>query len=169
MIFCTRSTPMRKFFYYYYYFYYFIVNILWLSNMADNFFRNSRAAQIFVGLFFLDCAFRMLIGWADKLRSHVWYIGQILDKYIGLWTLVSQPVWYKDKSTMWLFCYSLGVNRRRTWQNWRPNSITWSTEETWYLTDSSVYCRLICQRVNCREAGPHWRAGRTGSLAVIER
>ena len=91
MIFCTRSTPMRKFFYYYYYFYYFIVNILWLSNMADNFFRNSRAAQIFVGLFFLDCAFRILIGWADKLRSHVWYIGQY-------WTnILVFELWYRNQ------------------------------------------------------------------------
>ena len=30
--------------------------------------RNSRDAQRFVG-FFLDCAFRVLIGWAGKLRS----------------------------------------------------------------------------------------------------
>ena len=34
-----------------------------------HFLRNSEVAQRFVGSF-LDCAFRMLIGWAGNLRSH---------------------------------------------------------------------------------------------------
>ena len=45
-------------------------NVLWLWNMADTFRKNSRSAQRFVG-FFLDCAFRMLIGWAHRLWSRV--------------------------------------------------------------------------------------------------
>ena len=40
--------------------------IVWLSNMADIFFRNSRGAQRHVGFFPLI----VLIGWAGKLRSH---------------------------------------------------------------------------------------------------
>ena len=43
--------------------------IVWFSNMADTFWRNLRVAQRFVGFLFLDCAFGMLIGGADKLRS----------------------------------------------------------------------------------------------------
>ena len=35
--------------------------------------RNPPGAQRFVGIFFLGCAFRMLIGWANKLLSHGWY------------------------------------------------------------------------------------------------
>ena len=52
-------------------FVYFIVKItsVWLSNMADTLLKNSRGAQRYVG-FFLGCAFRMLIGWGGKLRSH---------------------------------------------------------------------------------------------------
>ena len=53
-------------------FVYSIVNnkIVWLSNMADTFFlwRNVGGAQRNVG-FFLDCAFRMLIGWTGKLHT----------------------------------------------------------------------------------------------------
>ena len=45
---------------------------IWLSNMADNILRNSRGAQRCMG-FFLDCIFRVLIGWAGKLRSRGLY------------------------------------------------------------------------------------------------
>ena len=43
--------------------------IVWFSNMADTVWRNLRVAQRFVGFLFLDCASRMLIGGAGKLRS----------------------------------------------------------------------------------------------------
>ena len=44
--------------------------IVWLSNMTDAFFEKfTRCAKV-CGLFFLDCAFWMLIGWADKLCSY---------------------------------------------------------------------------------------------------
>ena len=42
--------------------------IVRLSNMTDTFWEASRGAQRFVGFFFLDCAFRMLIGSAGRLR-----------------------------------------------------------------------------------------------------
>ena len=45
--------------------------IVWLSNVANTILRNSRGAQRFVG-FFLDCAFRTLIGWTGKVRSRGW-------------------------------------------------------------------------------------------------
>ena len=34
--------------------------------------------------FFLDCAFRVLIGWADKLRSHDLEVAGRLTKYIRI-------------------------------------------------------------------------------------
>ena len=42
--------------------------IVWLSNMADTFTRFTRCTKV-CGLFLLNCAFRILIGWAGKLRS----------------------------------------------------------------------------------------------------
>ena len=43
--------------------------IVWLSNMADTFLEKfTRCAKV-CGLLFLDCAYRMLIGWAGKLQS----------------------------------------------------------------------------------------------------
>ena len=49
-----------------------ITRFLWLSNMADIF---SEIQEVRKGLwaFFLDCAIRVLIGWADKLWSHDLY------------------------------------------------------------------------------------------------
>ena len=44
--------------------------IVWLSNMADTFFEKSTRCAKVCGLYFLDCAFRTLIGWAGKLQSH---------------------------------------------------------------------------------------------------
>ena len=41
---------------------------VWLSNMADSFTRRKC-----LWAFFLDCAFRVLIGWADKHQSHGWH------------------------------------------------------------------------------------------------
>ena len=44
--------------------------IVWLSNMADTSFEKfTRCAKV-CGLSFLNCALRMLIGWAVKLQSH---------------------------------------------------------------------------------------------------
>ena len=43
-------------------------SILLSLNMANTILRNSQGTQRYVGSFFLDCAFRILIGWADKLR-----------------------------------------------------------------------------------------------------
>ena len=37
--------------------------------MVDTFLEKSTRCAKVCGLFFLDCAFRMLIGWAGKLRS----------------------------------------------------------------------------------------------------
>ena len=39
-----------------------------ISNMEDTCLEKSRSSQRFVG-FFLNCAFGMLIGWADKFGS----------------------------------------------------------------------------------------------------
>ena len=48
--------------------------IVWLSNMADTFVEKFMRCTKVCGLFFLDCAFQTLIGWAGKLRSHgIWY------------------------------------------------------------------------------------------------
>ena len=54
--------------------------IVSLSKMADTFFENSLGAQRFVGCF-LDFAFRMLIGWAGKLRSHGCHV-HIPSRYV---------------------------------------------------------------------------------------
>ena len=43
--------------------------IAWLSNMADRFLEKFMRCAKVHGLFFLDCSFRMLIGWAGRLRS----------------------------------------------------------------------------------------------------
>ena len=43
--------------------------ILWLSNMAETLFEEFRRCAKVCGRFYRDCAFRMLIGWADKLWS----------------------------------------------------------------------------------------------------
>ena len=43
--------------------------IAWLSNMADRSLEKFTRCTKVCGLFFLDCSFRMLIGWADKLQS----------------------------------------------------------------------------------------------------
>ena len=80
MILCARSTPRSreqstKRSENTWRFVYSIVKItrfLWLSNMADIF---SEIQEVRKGLwaFFLDCAIRVLIGWADKLWSHDLY------------------------------------------------------------------------------------------------
>ena len=44
--------------------------ILWLSNMAVTFLDKFTKSARVGGPYFLDCAFRMLIGWAGELRSH---------------------------------------------------------------------------------------------------
>ena len=43
--------------------------IVWLSNAADTFLEKFTKCAKVCGLFFLDCAFGMLIGWAGKLWS----------------------------------------------------------------------------------------------------
>ena len=43
--------------------------IVWLSNMADTFLEKFIRCAKACGLYFLDCALRMLIGWTGKLRS----------------------------------------------------------------------------------------------------
>ena len=45
--------------------------ITWLSNITDTFWGNLQGTQRVCGLFFLDCAFRMLTGWAGKLQSRI--------------------------------------------------------------------------------------------------
>ena len=83
MILCARSTSrsseqstkhrshsknMRKVYY--------IVKITRCSDYQTwqtHFLRNSEVAQRYV-VFFLDWAFRTLIGWADKLRSHGFHV-----------------------------------------------------------------------------------------------
>ena len=42
---------------------------LWSSNVANTFVEKFKRCTKVCGLFFLDCAFWILIGWADKLRS----------------------------------------------------------------------------------------------------
>ena len=45
--------------------------IAWLPNIADKFWGEIHEVRKGMWAFlFLDCAFRMLIGWADQLRSH---------------------------------------------------------------------------------------------------
>ena len=39
------------------------------QTLQTSFMRNSQGVQRFVGIF-LDCAFRMLIGWAETLQPH---------------------------------------------------------------------------------------------------
>ena len=43
--------------------------MVWLSNMADTSLKLFTWSAKVCGLFFLDCAFRVLIGWTGKLRS----------------------------------------------------------------------------------------------------
>ena len=43
--------------------------IVWLWNMADTMFPELHEVRKGIWAFFLDCDFRMLIGWAGKLRS----------------------------------------------------------------------------------------------------
>ena len=51
-------------------------NIVLLTNKADTFFwRNSRGVQRLVG-FFLDCAFRRLIGWAGDHMVPFLHLGK---------------------------------------------------------------------------------------------
>ena len=42
-----------------------IINQTWQTHFVGN----SRGGQRYVGFCFLDCAFWMLIGWANKLQS----------------------------------------------------------------------------------------------------
>ena len=44
--------------------------IVWLSNMEDTFLEKFTSCAKVCGICFLNCALRVLIGWADKLRWH---------------------------------------------------------------------------------------------------
>ena len=54
---------------------------LWSSNVANTFVEKFKRCAKVYGLFFLDCASRMLIGWADKLRSR----GKAIEFRILTW------------------------------------------------------------------------------------
>ena len=71
MILCARSTSRSREqnMWKVCYFYGQNKKIAWLSNMADRFLEKFMRCAKVHGLFFLDCSFRMLIGWADKLQS----------------------------------------------------------------------------------------------------
>ena len=71
--------------------------MVWLSNMADAFFleKFTRCAKV-CGLFFLDCAFQMLICWADKLPSQTRLTSQMvneLDSRLAHWFLSEFDLW----------------------------------------------------------------------------
>ena len=90
----------------------FVYSVVKITRLYDyqtwqtRFWRNSRGAQRLMGLFFLDCAFRMLIDWAGKLRSHVWLLlcvtHSLMDK--GTWETLNLQVRVRDiwGKTKWL-------------------------------------------------------------------
>ena len=52
--------------------------IVWLSNMEDTFLEKCTRCAKVCGLLFLDWAFRVLIGWAVKVRSRVLFTWELL-------------------------------------------------------------------------------------------
>ena len=92
--------------------------------MADTFIgKFTRCAKVH-GLFFLDCAFRALIGWAGKLRSRGWI----------LHVLAQLLQWHSDTNCPFEFYFTTlwtkEIHMRRTNNNYKPFSAIFGCSET---------------------------------------
>ena len=147
-------------------------NILWLSNMANICFEKfTRCAKV-CGLSFLDCALRVLIGWAGKLWSRDLFV--VSGKYIYLeasglrqgdrarlctpwmspWASMCLQFWYhmhgNDTGRLRIFLETRNQDPMRIWSatgdhdnHWFYGQVSIDPEQTKDLRVRSLGCILL--------------------------